>query len=89
MAKALNSAQKSARRSHKVAQTAKNRELRLKRHAKNHPNDAQSLDMVRGTERKAPMTKGSAPRPNRNKAYVDSAGKTLGAPLFQAVVKAK
>lgn len=73
----------------KAAQTAKNREARLKRHAKNHPNDAQSLDNVRGTARKAPLTNGNTTPVNRNKAYVDASGKTLGAPLFQAVVKTK
>lgn len=85
MAKNLTTAQKQARRAHKVAQTAKNRDLRLKRHAKRHPNDAQSLDNVRGTARKAPRVKGNFR--TANKAYRDEAGHVLEAPRFAPVYK--
>lgn len=90
MAKAMNSAQKATVKSFKVAQTAKNKAARLNRHLKRHENDKQAGAVVgkARTLRKAPLVNGSAPRANRDKAYRDDAGHTLGAPMFQTVVKA-
>jgi ribosomal protein S15P/S13E len=82
--KILNSAQKVARRAHKVAQTVKNKAARLAKHVKNHKNDKQAAARVGKprSERKAPFVKGSAPTANRNYMYVDGAGRHQEAPLF-------
>ncbi|QIG60672.1 hypothetical protein VPT02_096 [Vibrio phage VPT02] len=86
MAKNLTTAQKQARRSHKVAQTAKNKAARRARHAKLHPNDEQ---VAKGklTERKAPRVKGNFRKVN--KAYRDGAGHVLPAPRFAPLPKAE
>ncbi|AUG85097.1 hypothetical protein FDJ19_gp090 [Vibrio phage Ceto] len=86
MAKQLTSAQKAARRTHKVAQTAKNKAAKRARHAKAHPNDAQ-VAKGKFTERKAPRVKGNFRKVN--KAYRDEAGHVLPAPSFAPIAKAK
>ncbi len=77
-----------AKKSAAVAtQTAKNQAVRLNRHLKRHPNDAQSAKAVGKprTARKAPYVKGSFRKVN--KAYRDEAGHVLEAPRFAPVVK--
>lgn len=87
--KPTNSTTKAAGRAVNVAKTMKNKAAKLARHVKAHPNDKQSAARVGKdrAERKAPFNKGSAPKVNRHKAYLDEAGHRLGAPIFAPVLR--
>jgi hypothetical protein len=67
---------------------AKNQARKRAKHAKNHPNDKQSLEGAKvGYKRKKPLKAGSAPAANRTKFYRDNSGKRLSAPHFNPDVK--